>query len=233
MMVAINGGRGAAFAAGPDSIVSDRRRSAKESNREPLDAIKVLLAAGANPNAKAPDGATPLHQAVTARQVAIIRALVAAGAKLDAVNKDNLTPLLLAEKPEPPPPPGNNNDSHVEPQARFARGRDRRAARADGAGPNDPAPVPPPLPREDEKKDEKKTDDDAGNEEKSGTAVKKVVRARRSCGSAPRCRAQTAAIAARSAPQPSSRRAPHRQPRRPGSCSRAQQRPAPPVAVGA
>ena len=42
--------------------------------------------------------------------IAIIRELVAAGAKLDAVNKDNLTPLLLAEKPEPPPPPGNNND---------------------------------------------------------------------------------------------------------------------------
>ncbi len=73
----------------------------------------VLLAAGANPNVKTPDGSTPLHQAVTARQVPIVRALVAAGAKLDAVNKDNLTPLLLAEKPEPPPPPGNNTDSRV------------------------------------------------------------------------------------------------------------------------
>ena len=63
--------------------------------------VKVLLAAGANPNVKAPDGSTPLHQAVQARQVAMIRALVAAGAKLDATNKDNLTPLQLAEKPEP------------------------------------------------------------------------------------------------------------------------------------
>ena len=34
----------------------------------------------------------------------MIRALVAAGAKLDAVNKDNLTPLLLAEKPKGPDP---------------------------------------------------------------------------------------------------------------------------------
>jgi ankyrin repeat protein len=47
----------------------------------------VLLAAGADPNVKAPDSSTPLHQAVQARQVEIIRALVAAGAKLDATNK--------------------------------------------------------------------------------------------------------------------------------------------------
>ena len=60
----------------PGSTASDRRRSARPSNRDPLEALKVLLAAGANPNAKAPDGSTPLHQAVTARQVAIIRALV-------------------------------------------------------------------------------------------------------------------------------------------------------------
>ena len=37
--------------------------------------MKLLLAAGANPNAKAGDGSTPLHQAVQAQQVAMIRAL--------------------------------------------------------------------------------------------------------------------------------------------------------------
>ena len=113
MMVAINGGRGAAFAAGPGFERLGPPPFREASNREPVEAVKVLLAAGANPNVKAPDGSTPLHQAVTARQVPIIRALVAAGAKLDAVNKDNLTPLLLAEKPEPPPPPGNNTDSRA------------------------------------------------------------------------------------------------------------------------
>ena len=84
-----------------------------------------MLAAGANPNAKAPDGATPLHMAVTARQVPIIQVLAAAGAKLDAVNRDNQTPLLLAEKPEPPRPPGNNNDpTALSAQAEHARRSD-------------------------------------------------------------------------------------------------------------
>jgi uncharacterized protein len=186
MMVALTGGRGAAFSAGPgfDRLGAPPFREA--SNREPLEAIKVLLTAGANPNAKAPDGAYLLHQAVQARQVPIIKALVEAGAKLDVVNKDNLTPLLLAEKPEPPPPPGNNTDSRTY--------RPRRDSREDviatlrglmGLGPNDPAPVPPPLP-ENEKKaadaDAKAASDDAAekadapkaDEKKPETTEKKV-----------------------------------------------------------
>jgi ankyrin repeat protein len=152
-MLAMVGGRGAPFAAGPgfERLIAPPFR--EPSNRDPGDALKVLLDAGANPNAKSPDGASLLHQAVTARRTDMIRSLVAAGAKLDAVNKDNLTPLLLAEKPEPPPPPGNNSDSRV-----F---RPRRDSREDviatvrelmRLGPNDPAPVPPPLPEK--KKDE-------------------------------------------------------------------------------
>ncbi len=161
IMMALNGGRGAAFAAGPGFDRLGAPPFREESNREPLEAIKVLLAAGADPNAKDPAGASMLHQAVTARQVAVIRELVAKGAKLDAVNKDNLTPLLLAEKPEPPPPPGNNNDPRT-----FRRARDSRddviAALRElmKLGPNDPAPVPPPLSPEQQKKaNEKKADE--------------------------------------------------------------------------
>lgn len=157
MMVALNGGRGAAFAAGPgfDRLGPPPFREA--SNREPLEAVKVLLAAGANPNAKSPDGSTLLHQAVTARQVPIIRELVTAGAKLDAVNKDNQTPLLLAEKPDPPPPPGNNTDSRTYRAKRNTR-EEVIAALRDlmKLGPNDPAPVPPPLPVGDKKEAEPK-----------------------------------------------------------------------------
>ena len=145
VMVAMTGGRGAAFAAGPGFGRLGPPPFREASNREPLEAVKVLLAAGADPNVKAPDGSTPLHQAVQARQVEIIRALVAAGAKLDAVNKDNLTPLLLAEKPEPPPPPGNNNDPDTYKPKTDTREEVIAALRElMRLGPDDPAPVPPP-----------------------------------------------------------------------------------------
>jgi len=162
MMVALNGGRGAAFAAGPGFDRLSPPPFRETSNREPYEAIKVLLAAGADPNAKSPDGATLLHQAVAARQVPIIKALVEAGAKLDAVNKDNLTPLLLAEKPEPPPPPGNNADARTYRPKRNTRDEVIAAVRElMKLGPNDPAPQPPPLPASEQKKnDEKKADDD-------------------------------------------------------------------------
>ena len=146
-MMAMTGGRGAAFAAGPgfERLVAPPYR--EPSNRDPGDALKVLLEAGANPNAKSNDGATLLHQAVAARRTDMIRALVAAGAKLDAVNKDNQTPLLLAEKPEPPPPPGNNNDSRAWRPRRDSRDAVIATLRElMKLGPDDPAPVPPPLP---------------------------------------------------------------------------------------
>jgi ankyrin repeat protein len=164
LMMSLNGGRGAAFGGGPGFDRLGPPPFREEANRDPLEAMKVLLAAGADPNAKDPAGASLLHQAVTARQVAIIRELAAKGAKLDAVNKDNLTPLLLAEKPEPPPPPGNNNDPNT-----YRRKRDSRddviAALRElmKLGPNDPAPQPPPMSEEEKKKNAaKKTDDDAG-----------------------------------------------------------------------
>ena len=156
-MMAMVGGRGAAFAAGPgfERLIAPPFREA--SNRDPGDALKVLLDAGANPNAKTSDGATLLHQAVTARRTDMIRALAEAGAKFDAVNKENLTPLLLAEKPEPPPPPGNNSDSRVWRPRRDSREEVIATVRElMRLGPNDPAPVPPPLPEQEKKVTEKK-----------------------------------------------------------------------------
>ena len=147
IMVTMNGGRGAAFAAGPGFERLGPPPFREPANRDPVDAAKVLLAAGANPNHKAPDGSTPLHTAVAARQVGIIRALAAAGARFDAVNKDNMTPLQLAEKPEPPPPPGNNTDSRVYRPRRDTRDEVIAAVRElMGLGKDDPTPVPPPLP---------------------------------------------------------------------------------------
>jgi hypothetical protein len=156
-MVAMAGGRGAPFAAGPgfDRLVAPPYR--EPANRNPGDALKVLLEAGANPNAKSLDGAPLLHQAVAARRTDMIRALVAAGAKLDGLNKDFLTPLLLAEKPEPPPPPGNNTDSRTWRPSRDSREEVIATLRElMRLGPNDPAPVPPELVEAQKKEAEKK-----------------------------------------------------------------------------
>ncbi len=148
LMAAMKGGNGPPIQGGPGYTRSGAPPYREPGVREPLDAAKVLLAAGANPNAKGPDGAAPLHQAVAANQVAMIRALVAAGASLDAVNKDNLTPLLLAEKapagPAPVPPGGAAATSRVKRDSR----EDVIAALRElmHLGPNDPAPQPPPAP---------------------------------------------------------------------------------------
>jgi ankyrin repeat protein len=163
LMAAIKGGMGSPFSAGPGfNRPGPPPYREPAGSREPLEALQLLLAAGANPNVKAPDGSTPLHQAVQEQQVPIIRALAAAGAKLDAVNKDNLTPLLLAEKPKKPDP----NDMGMDQDA-YHRPHDSKeqviAALRElmHLGPNDPAPQPPPLPAADKKADgDKKAGDD-------------------------------------------------------------------------
>ena len=176
-MVALNGGRGAAFAAGPGFDRLDAPPFREPSNREPLDAVKVLLAAGADANAKAPDGTSLLHSAVSARQVAIIRELAAAGASFEAVNKDNLTPLQLAEKPDPPPPPGNNTDERTYRRPRDTREDVIAAVRGlMGLGPDDPTPQPPPLPEaaegeKDAAAEGEPADDSSSDEETSDEAA--------------------------------------------------------------
>ena len=92
----------------------------------------------------------------------MIRALVAAGAKLDAVNKDNLTPLLLAEAPKKPNP-ADMGDLDVYKPKRNSKEEIVAALRElMHLGPNDPAPQPPPAVKEDKPpaKDDKKVTDD-------------------------------------------------------------------------
>ena len=161
-MQTLTGGRGAAFAAGPgfDRIGAPPFR--EPSEREPVEALKVLLEAGANPNAKSTDGSTLLHQAVSARRTDAIRLLVAKGAKLDAVNKDNMTPLLVAEKPDPPLTAAAMQQDPGVYKPRRDKREDVIATLRElmGLGKDDPAPQPPPLPepKKDDKKPEKKAE---------------------------------------------------------------------------
>ena len=157
----MSGGRGYAFSAGPgfDRIGPPPFR--EPGTREPFEALKVLLAAGAAPNGKAPDGSTLLHQAVSVRRTDMIRLLVAKGAKLDAVNKDNMTPLLLAEKPDPPLTAAAMQQDPGVYKPRRDKREDVIATLRElmGLGKDDPAPQPPPLPaKKDDKKPETKAE---------------------------------------------------------------------------
>jgi ankyrin repeat protein len=165
--ITMSGGRGAAFAAGPgfDRIGAPPFR--EPGNRDPVEALNILLKTGADANAKTPDGATLLHQAVSVRRTDAIRALVAAGAKLDAVNKDNQTPLLLAEKPDPPLTAAQMQQDPGVYKPRRDKREDVIATLRElmKLGPDDPAPQPPPLPeKKDDKKPEKKAVEDAAGQ---------------------------------------------------------------------
>jgi ankyrin repeat protein len=99
IMVAMNGGKGVPLSAGPGYVRDGAPPFREPSNREPADAVRVLLAAGANPDALTPDGEATLHNAVRAGNIEVVRALVDGGATLDLPNKDGLTALFLAENP--------------------------------------------------------------------------------------------------------------------------------------
>lgn len=146
LMAAIKGGQGAPIAGGPGFTRIGPPQFREPGSRDPLEALNLLLAAGANPNAKAADGSTPLHQAVQEEQVPMIRALAAAGGKLDAVNKDNLTPLLLAEQPKKPDPLDMGDRDVYKPKHNSKEEVVAALRELMHLGPNDPAPQPPPAP---------------------------------------------------------------------------------------
>ncbi|MEO8099028.1 MAG: ankyrin repeat domain-containing protein [Acidobacteriota bacterium] len=147
LMVAMRGGQGASFAAGPGfgRLVAPPFR--EPGSRDPVEAVKLLLAAGADPNTKMSDGSTPIHQAVQAQQVGLIRTLVAAGGSLEAVNKDKLTPLGAAEKLKntPPPPPTVNDEEAYRPKRDSREDVVVALRELMHLGPNDPVPAPPPA----------------------------------------------------------------------------------------
>jgi uncharacterized protein len=180
VMAAIKGGLGAPIAGGPGFTRLGPPEFREPGSRDALEALKLLLAAGADPNVKAADGTTPLHEAVQELQVPMIRALVAAGGKLDAVNKDNLTPLLLAEKPKKPDPLDMGDQDAYKPKRNSKVEVVAALRELMHLGPNDPAPQPPPLPAAADKKDDKKagaTDDKKSDENKSDDKEKKTTAA--------------------------------------------------------
>jgi ankyrin repeat protein len=98
LMAAMDGGKGVGMAGGPGDIRENSEVPFREiANREPVDAMAVLLEAGADPNRPMANDSTLLHDAARGRKVELIQLLAEHGAKLDALNKEGLTALDLAE----------------------------------------------------------------------------------------------------------------------------------------
>ena len=121
-----------------------------------------MLKAGANPNAKAPDGNTLLHQAAAAGNLDMIRALADAKVKFDEKNKDGLTALDIAEGKRPANNAAESARGAAAPAAGGARGRGGRGAASQqeaakllrelmGLPPAPPAPAAAPAPAGEEK----------------------------------------------------------------------------------
>ena len=159
LMMAMKGGNGPGIQGGPGYTRSGAPPYREEGSRDPVEAAKVLLAAKANPNAKAPDGSTPLHQAVRAQKVDMIKALVEAGAKLDAENKDKLTPLGLATTMKGDPPARGKKDTKEQVVAAL---RELMKLGPDDPVPGLPADKQPGAQKKDDAQDDKKGADSAG-----------------------------------------------------------------------
>jgi ankyrin repeat protein len=158
LMVTMNGGRGPGMTGGPGLL---REGGAlppyrEQGSRKPIDAFTVLLKAGANPNATAPDGNTMVHLAAQAANLDMIRALDEAGAKLDTPNKDGLTALDVAEGKQPAGAAARGGRGAAPPRGGGGGARGR-GGRGGGTSPQDVAkllrelmglPPAPPTPVE-------------------------------------------------------------------------------------
>ena len=99
LMAAVNGGQGVLMAGGPGDIREGQAPPFREmANRNPADAVRVLLEAGANPDTVNAQGSAALHMAAHDGRLEVIRALVEGGASLDLRNAEGLTPLQVVER---------------------------------------------------------------------------------------------------------------------------------------
>ena len=102
LMVAMNGGKGVGMAGGPGDIREGAEPPFREvSDRSPVHAVKLLLEAGANANAKSPKGEAALHMAATAGKLEVVRALAEGGADLRIKDAKGKTALQLVEAQKP------------------------------------------------------------------------------------------------------------------------------------
>ena len=128
-MIVMTGGRGPAMTGGPAYIRDGPAPYREPGSRKPEDAFALLLASGANPNAKGPDGAPLLHQVVRLRNLEMIRALANAKVDFTQKNTEGFTALDVAEGKQPAP----QGRAGGPPPGGGGRGRGRGASQQDVA----------------------------------------------------------------------------------------------------
>ena len=103
LMVAMNGGRGVGMSGGPGDVRDGAPAPFREiSNREPVDAMRLLLEAGADVDAVTPeDGESALHMAARDGLSEIVALLAEYGATLDIETAEGETALDIVEAQEP------------------------------------------------------------------------------------------------------------------------------------
>ena len=156
-MVAMTGGRGPGMTGGPGYIRDGAVPWREPGSRKPEDAFKALIEAGANPNAKAPDGQTLLHQVARAGNLELIRTLAAAKVDFNQKNNDGFTALDVAEGRQPEgraAGPGRGRGGAPGGRGRGGRGGASQQDVAKllrelmGLPPTPPAPAPAAAPAE-------------------------------------------------------------------------------------
>jgi ankyrin repeat protein len=129
-MVAMTGGRGPAMTGGPAYIRDGAAPFREPGSRKPEEAFALIIGAGANPNAKGPDGGSLLHQAARAGNLEMIRTLAAAKVDFNQKNNDGFTALDVAEGKQPAtgaggraggPPPGGRRGGRGASQQDVAK----------------------------------------------------------------------------------------------------------------
>jgi ankyrin repeat protein len=122
-MVAMTGGRGPGMTGGPGYIRDGAVPYREPGSRKPEDAFAVLLQAGANPNAKGPDGVPLLHQVARAGNIEMIKTLAAAKVDFEQKNNDGFTALDVAEGKQPAAAPARGRGAAPPPGGRGRGGR--------------------------------------------------------------------------------------------------------------
>lgn len=132
-MVTMTGGRGPGMTGGPAYIREGAAPYREPGSRKPEDAFALLMASGANPNAKGPDGTPLLHQVARAGNLEMIRAMAAAKVDFTQTNNDGFTALDVAEGRQPAAGGGAGRRGGGPPPGAFGRGRGRGATPQDVA----------------------------------------------------------------------------------------------------